>query len=183
MSRLNVEPLSREFLLQQKRCCKNLCKNCPYKNKNMENKEKVMLEQTQGLIDCCPSEVKEKLSDGYHSFEELYNFRKIYNAVLFNEWGKDIGVPIIIGSNPNVKPINTKYHVHKSWKHYDGELCFGGGWFIVVAILPTGQISNHYKAEDWDLFQIPEVDKALYEFDGHSSQDVLERLKSLTNGK
>jgi len=38
MSRLNVEPLSREFLLQQKRCCKNSCVFCPYKNKNMENK-------------------------------------------------------------------------------------------------------------------------------------------------
>ena len=35
MSRLNVEPLSREFLLQQKRCCKNSCVFCPYKNKNM----------------------------------------------------------------------------------------------------------------------------------------------------
>lgn len=188
MSRLNVEPLSREFLLQQKRCCKNSCVFCPYKNKNMENKEKNMLEQTQGLIDCCPSEVKEKLSDGYHSFEELYNFRKIYNAVLFNEWAKeameikkleDDGHWVSYSKGANI----PKYNVHKSWKHYDGELCFGGGWFIVVAVLPTGQISNHYKAEDWDLFQIPEVDKALYEFDGHSSQDVLERLKSLTNGK
>ena len=46
MSRLNVEPLSREFLLQQKRCCKNLCKNCPYKNKNMEKVDVVI--QTYG---------------------------------------------------------------------------------------------------------------------------------------
>ena len=26
------------------------------------------------------------LSDGYHTFNELYEFRKIYNAALFNEW-------------------------------------------------------------------------------------------------
>ena len=46
-------------------------------------------------------------------------------------------------------------------------------------MLPTGLISNHYKAEDWDLFKIPEVEKALHEFDGHTSEDVLNRLKKL----
>ncbi|WP_298774313.1 hypothetical protein, partial [uncultured Empedobacter sp.] len=60
-----------------------------------------------------------------------------------------------------------------------GEECFGGGWFIVSAMLPTGLISNHYKAEDWDLFKVPEVEKALFEFDGHTGKDVLERLKDL----
>ena len=27
-----------------------------------------------------------ELSDGYHTYDELYEFRKMYNAVLFNEW-------------------------------------------------------------------------------------------------
>jgi hypothetical protein len=107
-------------------------------------------------------ETRENYSDGYHTFKELYEFRKVYNAALFNEWAK----------------LYSDYDVHKSWKHNDGELCFGGGWFVVVAILPTGQISNHYKAEDWDLFKIPEVDKAKYEFDGHTSSDVVFRLNS-----
>ena len=26
-----------------------------------------------------------ELSDGYHTYDELYEFRKMYNAVLFNE--------------------------------------------------------------------------------------------------
>ena len=99
------------------------------------------------------------ISDGYHTFDELYEFRKLYNALLFNEWA-GLG----------------KYEVHKSKKHYDGELCFGGGWFVVVAILPTGQITNHYDMKDWDLFKIPEYDKALYVYDGHTTQDVIERL-------
>lgn len=110
------------------------------------------------------------LSDGYHTFNELYEFRKIYNAALFNEWARLWR----IGEDDEVN-----FDVHKSWKHHDGELCFGGGWFIVSAMLPTGLISNHYKAEDWDLFQVPEVEKALYEFDGHTPQDVLIRLKNL----
>ena len=112
------------------------------------------------------------LADEYHSIDELYEFRKMYNAVLFNEWASHEGW------NGQITP---KYSVHKSWKHYDGEDCFGGGWFIVSAMLPTGLISNHYKAEDWDLFQVPEVEKALYEFDGHTGADVLKRLKALTN--
>lgn len=102
------------------------------------------------------------ISDGYHTFGELYEFRKVYNAALFNEWA------------------SCKVHqVHKSWKHHDGELCFGGGWFIVVAILPTGQISNHYEAKDWDLFKCQETETAMYEFDGHTPNDVLNRLKAL----
>jgi hypothetical protein len=114
------------------------------------------------------------ISDGYHTFKELYEFRKMYNAVLFNEWAREC-----LPGLPKTKEIEAKYHVHKSWRHHDGELCFGGGWFIVVALLPTGQISNHYKTEDWNLFQVPETEKALFEYDGHTGADVLARLKAL----
>lgn len=107
-----------------------------------------------------------QISDGYYTFDELYEFRKLYNAALFNEWA---------GNSRKF----TKYDVHKSLRHHDGEPCFGGGWFIVVAMLPTGQISNHYRIEDWSLFRIPEVEKAKYEFDGHTPQDVLKRLAAL----
>lgn len=102
------------------------------------------------------------ISDGYHTFGELYEFRKVYNAALFNEWAR-----------------TDKHRVHKSIRHNDGELCFGGGWFIVAAQLPTGQISNHYEMKDWNLFKIPETEEALFEFDGHTPQDVIERLKQL----
>lgn len=118
-----------------------------------------------------PDFKENEICDGYHTFNELYEFRKVYNAALFNEW-----VNLCLGyGGANCDP----YNVHKSWKHYDGELCFGGGWFIVSAMLPTGLISNHYKAEDWNLFKIPEVEKALFPFDGHTAQDVLQRLKEL----
>ena len=119
--------------------------------------------------------VTEDTSDGYHTFKELYEFRKVYNAVLFNEWGKIYNGKFEQG----IMDFKPKYDVHKSWKHNDGELCFGGGWFIVVAMLSSGQISNHYPASDWDLFKIPEVEKAKYPFDGHTSEDVIERLLNL----
>jgi hypothetical protein len=130
------------------------------------------LQGIQAAISLLPSKEKELISDGYHNFKELYDFRMVYNAALFNEW------VIKIRKYSGVDYVNP-YNVHKSWKHNDGELCFGGGWFIVVAMLPTGQISNHYEAKYWDLFKIPEVEKALFEFDGHTSEDVLKRLKSL----
>lgn len=122
------------------------------------------------------------ISDGYHTFDELYEFRKLYNAALFNEWASDWYARDRAIKHGHIIPANVifpKYHVHKSIRHHDGELCFGGGWFIVVAVLPTGQISNHYRIEDWDLFRIPETEKAMYPFDGHTSQDVMNRLKSL----
>jgi hypothetical protein len=109
-----------------------------------------------------PEQVSGDTSDGYHTFNELYDFRKAYNAALFNEWAQ-----------------NNKYSVHKSKRHFDGEDCFGGGWFIVVAQLPDGQISNHYEMKDWDRFQLPETDKALFEYDNHTGADVLHRLFSL----
>ena len=108
--------------------------------------------------------ITEDTSDGYHTFKELYEFRKVYNAALFNDWA-----------------IKEEYFVHKSWKHNDGELCFGGGWFIVVALLPSGQISNHYESKDWDLFKIPERPEAMFEFDGHNAQDVLNRINQTYN--
>ena len=96
-----------------------------------------------------------EISDGYHTFNELYYYRMLYNAAFFNRLPKE--------------------WVHKSKKHHDGEECFGGGWFIVMAQLPTGQISNHYELKDWDLFQIPEKETADM-WDGHTPQEAAERL-------
>jgi len=127
----------------------------------MSSSNGIILEVQKGINDT-PSDVRGNYSDGYHTFNELYEFRKVFNAALFNEWAKQ-GI----------------FEVHKSLKHNDGELCFAGGWFIVVAVLPTGQISNHYEVKDWGLFKVPEQEKALFEFDGHTALDVLDRINSL----
>lgn len=96
-----------------------------------------------------------EVSDGYHTFNELYYYRMLYNAAFFNLLPKNI--------------------VHKSKRHHTGEECFGGGWFIVMANLPTGQISNHYELKDWDLFKVPEKEFA-DEWDGHTPQEAAKRL-------
>ena len=85
--------------------------------------------------------------DAHHTMDELYLYRMLYNAFAVNAWAT-------AGTHPVVK----------SWTHADGEPCFGGGWFIVVATLPTGQVSNHYRAEHWDLFHVPEGTPPEYDF-------------------
>ena len=98
-------------------------------------------------------------SDGYHTFNELYDFRREYNAALVNS-----GV----------------WKAHKSYRHHDGELCFGGGWFIVMIETPFGQISNHYENKYWDEFHCEEKEFA-DEWDGHTEKDVIARLMKCNN--
>lgn len=98
-----------------------------------------------------------EISDGYHSFNELYKFRMLYNAAFLNLFVRHGGI------------------AYKSRKHNGGEEIFGGKYFIVAANLPSGQISNHYENEYWDLFDIPELPEA-EKFDGHTPSDVLDRL-------
>lgn len=100
------------------------------------------------------------VSDGYHTFNELYYYRMLYNAAFFNELAK-----------------NTDIKVVKSKRHSDGSIPFNDeNMFIVQAELPTGQISNHYNMKDWNMFNIKEVEIA-DKWDGHTPQQATERLK------
>lgn len=108
-------------------------------------------------------------SDGHHTHNELYSYRLAYNALLFNEWAR-----------------HGTYPVAKSWRHHDGEPCFGvteegNRWFIVTAELPNGQVSNHYRERYWGMFNIPVVDLAP-EWDGHNPNDALLRLTEVAMG-
>lgn len=107
-------------------------------------------------------EIVDKLNEQQDLIEELYDFRLTYNALLFNEWAE-----------------NQKYEVYKSRRHNDGELCFDGEYFIVVARLPTGQVTNHYHIRHWDMFKINEYEKVNEDFDGHTPSDVITRLKQV----
>lgn len=102
------------------------------------------------------------ISDGYHSFGELYDHR----FALF------LALCRFIDDHPYSKPV------WKSKLHYDGSAY--EGWFIVGIGEDKGkQISYHLPLSRWDECDfIQTIDKAP-EWDGHTSADVLERLKSL----
>lgn len=110
-------------------------------------------------------EDKGQISDGYHTFDELYRYRMIYHAWAIRAWQ------------------TNGWKVVKSHRHSDGELCFGGGWFIVSAMLPTGQVTNHYENKYWRLFDCPIVERAP-EWDGHTPDMAAERIeKALKYGR
>ena len=105
------------------------------------------------------------ISDGYHTFAEIYRYRMLYNALLFNEWAK-----------------KGLFGVCKSKRHSDGEPCFGGDYFVVYAKLPTGQFTNHYKLKYWNLFDIPEVERAP-RYDGHTPDEGADRMEKFLKGE
>lgn len=94
-------------------------------------------------------------SDGYHTFNELYEHRAALFAAL------------------------TRLHSDLSWRsrshHAGGEPMFDG-YFITGMALPTGQVSYHVPLRHWDLFRgVSELDFAPA-WDGHSPDDVVRRL-------
>ena len=97
-----------------------------------------------------------EMSDGYHTFNGLYYQRMVLFAAL-------------------VKAHKDK--AWKSWRHEDGELCFGGGWFIVGIDTPEGSYTYHYEDKDWNRFECEELPVAKH-WDGHTEEDVT-RLLSL----
>ena len=96
------------------------------------------------------------LSDGYHTFNELYHHR----AVLFS---------VICNSNPD-----------KAWKskHHDDGTMYDG-MFIVGIETPEGQATYHYDIEPyWDMFRVKELPNAP-KWDGHTPTDAINRIFTL----
>lgn len=121
----------------------------------MEQSNLTLPDKSSLPIPCKPGEV----SDGYHTFDELYDHR----CVLF------ITICTLISG-----------WAYKSRKHHDGSSF--DGWFIVGVYLPqlngsALQITYHLPDKYWDLAKFQEQEFA-DEWDGHTSNDVLNRLKS-----
>ena len=97
---------------------------------------------------------KGDLSDGYHSYNELYKHRMILFSIICNQ-------------NQEV--------AWKSLLHHDGTMF--DEYFIVGINTPQGQFTYHYQLEYWELFKAKELKKAP-EYDGHTPDDI-DRLYSL----
>lgn len=100
-----------------------------------------------------------EISDGHHTFGELYEHRIILFCTLCNLLS-DIS--------------------WKSKEHYDEENdpMFENS-FIAGINTPDGVVTYHIKKQYWELFDIIEIERAP-KYDNYDSNDVLERIKSLT---
>jgi hypothetical protein len=115
------------------------------------------MKDSQEALDALADDVG-SVSDGFHTFDELYRYRMLYHAWACRAW-TEAGYPVV-----------------KSHRHSNGELCFGGGWFIVTAQLPTGQVSNHYEDRYWELFTVPST-RLAPGWDGHTPTTAADRIE------
>ena len=100
--------------------------------------------------------------DGYHTFTELYEHRITLWIALCRQLVK----------NNFFNPV---------WRsEVNGDGTKWDGWFILGFVDDNGkQITYHLPIEKWNETSFAEtIDKAP-DFDGHTSDDVLERLKKL----
>jgi len=98
----------------------------------------------------------DKVSDGHHTFEELYDHRRALTAALAKAVSLD--------------SWRSKAH------HPDDDPMFEGGYFIVGINLPTGTITYHYKLSHWDDFAgVIELEHAP-KWDGAAPDATIERL-------
>ncbi len=106
--------------------------------------------------------------DGYHTFDELYEHRIRLFITLSNFIYRAYGQP---------KKAKGDMIPWKSKVHSDGTVW--DGWFVAGIGFDKGkQISYHLPIIRWDELRVVTYDKAP-EWDGHTPDDVLERLKNL----
>lgn len=102
----------------------------------------------------CPSG---QVSDGYHTFNELYDHR----CTLFLA---------LMKAHPALSWISTKHHDGSEWD----------GWFIAGIKAPTGDVTYHLPARMWSL--ACETGAAILEtgmwWDGHTPAQVVERIQA-----
>ena len=104
------------------------------------------------------------ISDGYHTFEELYYQRMMLTKTValaaINKFDEDT--------------------VYRSRLHSDGTMY--KDFFIVVFNTPEGNFSYHYHIMYWGVFDFLKELPNAEEFDGHTWKDVT-RLQSFFNGR
>lgn len=126
-------------------------------NEISDNINKTILEaKNKGAIS------SKDISDGHHTFGDLYKHRIALFCVVCNSY-------------PELS--------WKSKKHFNEEEdpMFNGN-FIAGINTPFGQVAYHIKFENWDEFEITELERAPM-YDGYNDKEALVRLKSLTKNR
>ena len=93
------------------------------------------------------------VSDGYHTFRELYAHR----FALFLALARALGT------------------AWRARQHADGTMF--EGWFIVGLTLPTGQITYHLPLAEWETTGFMHTATRAPAWDGHTPADVVKRLR------
>lgn len=102
------------------------------------------------------------VSDGYHTFGELYEHRCLLFAWVISA----------IGANSDAYRDllfkTRKNSVGVEWVE----------WFIAGINMPEGQVAYHLPMSMWDLVHAPEID-CIDRYDGYTSDDVVKRIRAI----
>ena len=105
-----------------------------------------------------------KISDGYHTFDELYDHRITLWIALLRRTA-----------------LTNRESLNPTWRarlHSDGSSI--EGWFVLGMFRQPGhQITYHLPMSRWSECDFAITLDRAPEFDGHTSADVLERIKRL----
>lgn len=100
------------------------------------------------------------ISDGCHTFNELYHHRAVLFAVICNSY----------------RELAWKSKLHDTGDMYDGK-------FIVGIETHEGQATYHYDIDPyWDIFKVKELPKAP-RWDGHTPNEAIRRILLLGNNQ
>jgi hypothetical protein len=118
------------------------------------------------------TEEAENLTDGFHSFKTLYDHRFALYVALCKKL-KHMGMTGWTpgGEGVDDQPWRSKTHSDGSeWK----------GWFLLgIGKIPGNQITYHLPESRWEECSFAETLEMAPGFDGHSGQEVLDRLSKL----
>ena len=102
-----------------------------------------------------------KISDGYHTFGELYEHR----ITLF--------IALCASKMDSAHSEVWRSKLHSDGSNFDG-------WFVLGVGKEKGhQITYHLPMSKWHDTEFAEDLERAPEFDGHTSADVLERLRKI----
>lgn len=104
------------------------------------------------------------ISDGYHTFDELYEHRCVLWIALCRKMTEALH--------------RCSDVTWRSLLHSDGTSF--GGWFVLGMGYAAGeQMTYHLPLSRWDECDFAEVLERAPQFDGHTSADVLKRIAAL----
>lgn len=112
-----------------------------------------VIEDINEKIDKLDTKEKSLISDGSHTFGELYEHRYALFIALCNTLAKEDRLYDTVKYGDN-RPVY--YRAWKAKKHEDGTMW--DGWFIAgIGTEPGKTLTYHLPLSEWDYLNIPEV--------------------------
>ena len=120
-----------------------------------------------------PDERRECNCDGYHTFDELYEHRITLFIALCRQ--KQLVRATFIKEGVY---MNGDSEIWKSRSHSDGTM-FEGMFIMGIGTEKGNQITYHLPMTAWSFTDFVPQRKRAPKFDGHSSDDVIARLRQI----